>query len=263
MGQGSNPVVCVFLRKVDSAGARVDESHFFEMGEVPDINFSIPQEITSFPGNTCETDGLTVDTLVLPGQADGTLATFNVNSKIVGLMFGVEPVEVVEAGSTLTALPIIEAWKFGDWVEIGKENLDDDIVVQDATDTDTYVLGTDYKLNRSLGLIKFLSSGDVTESSEFHVSGTELARTFQQVSIKKGAVGFFQVKTVSRNRTGGGENVKDNLLCCRVVATSPRVIGVDAGSTDRVRVEFKFIPQVPVGGDSYGVIDGLPKMVGA
>lgn len=263
MGQGSNTVACVYLRKVDSAGARVSGSHFFEMGEVPDINFSIPSEITSFPGNTCETDGLTVDTLVLPGTAEGTLATFNVNSKIVGMMFNTEPTEVVNPGSTLTALDITEAWSFGDWVETGKENLDTDIIVQDSTDTTTYVEGTDYKINRSLGLIKFLFSGSVTESSEFHVSGTELPKTFQRITIQKGDVGFFEVKTVSKNRTGGGENVKDHLLCCRVVATSSRVIGVEATSSDRTRVEFQFIPQIPDGGNSYGVIDGLPKMVGA
>lgn len=263
MGQGSNPVVCVYLRKVDVAGAPVDDANFFEMGEVPDLNFSKPKEITSYKGNTCETDGLTVDTLVTEGDAEGVLGTFSVNSKIVGLMYGVDPVEVVNPGSTLTASPVTRAWKYGDWVEIGVENLDDDIIIQDDTDLITYDKPADYKLNPHLGMIKFISGGlPVVEGSEFHVSGTELAKTFQRINIKKGDVGFYELRAVAKNRIGGNY-VKDHLLCCRVVATSSRVIGVSQDSTDRVLVEFQFIPQIPVGGDSYGEIDNLPKMVGS
>ena len=263
MSQGSNPVVCLYLRKVDVTGTPVYPNFFF-LGEVPDINFSVPDDIVSYQGNTCETVGLTVGSMPVPGEADGTIATLSVNSKTVGMMYGVEPEEVVYPGSTLTAEPITTAWKYGDWIPIGKENLDDDIMIQDAGDAITYTKGVQYKLNEFLGMVMFPSTAEtpVTESSEFHVSGTELARTIQSITIKKGDIGFYEVLAKSKNRIGG-ETVKDHLLCCRVVANSSRVIGVEAGNTDRTRIEFKFIPQVPEGGNSYGVIDGLPKMVGA
>lgn len=46
------------------------------------------------------------------------------------------------------------------------------VVVKDATDTTTYVSGTDYMVDASLGQIKVLSTGDIADSATVHVSYT-------------------------------------------------------------------------------------------
>lgn len=43
------------------------------------------------------------------------------------------------------------------------------VVVQDETDTTTYVAGTDYELNARLGWIRPLPGGDITDDEELHV----------------------------------------------------------------------------------------------
>lgn len=65
------------------------------------------------------------------------------------------------------------------WVETGHVGLDT-CVVEDVTDTTTYVEGTDYEVNKRTGMIKVLTvalDGDV-----LHVSGNLLAKTGSKIT---------------------------------------------------------------------------------
>lgn len=65
------------------------------------------------------------------------------------------------------------------WVEVNQTGLDT-CVVKDVTDTITYVEGTDYEVNKRLGMIKVLTTelnGDV-----LHISGNKLAKTGRKIT---------------------------------------------------------------------------------
>ena len=67
------------------------------------------------------------------------------------------------------------------WVEIGHENLaDTGITVTNVAGTVTYVEGTDYELNRRLGFLKALSTGDIV-AGDVHVSGDKDAIAGQRI----------------------------------------------------------------------------------
>ena len=55
------------------------------------------------------------------------------------------------------------------------------VVVKDATDTTTYVSGTDYTVNTALGIVSVITSGAITSASTVHVSYSYAASTLDQI----------------------------------------------------------------------------------
>lgn len=69
------------------------------------------------------------------------------------------------------------------WVEIGALNISAvGLLVQDSTKTTTYVLGTDYEINRRLGTIKALSSGSIADAAVLKINGNLLALDGTQIA---------------------------------------------------------------------------------
>jgi hypothetical protein len=83
------------------------------------------------------------------------------------------------ASGTLTDVPVTVV--LDQWVEIGHENLaDTGITVKNTAGTVTYDEGVDYELNRRLGFLKALSTGEIV-AGDVHVSGAKNAITGQQI----------------------------------------------------------------------------------
>lgn len=92
---------------------------------------------------------------------------------LVNAFLGTETAIAQTAGAlaevTLTA-------KLDGWVETGTLNLSAvALLVQDSTKTTTYVLDTDYQVNRRLGTIKALSGGAITADQVLKINGSKLA----------------------------------------------------------------------------------------
>jgi hypothetical protein len=65
------------------------------------------------------------------------------------------------------------------WVEIGETGLET-VEVKDETDTTTYVAGTDYEVNKRIGMVKVLTA--TLEGQVLHVTGNRLAKTGYKVT---------------------------------------------------------------------------------
>lgn len=69
------------------------------------------------------------------------------------------------------------------WVDLGApQGGVSAVVVQDDTDTTTYVLGTDYEINPRLGMIKALSTGSISASDVLHVDYTAAVTTGYKIT---------------------------------------------------------------------------------
>ena len=79
------------------------------------------------------------------------------------------------------------------------------VVVQDVTDTTTYVLDTDYALDAAAGRIQILDTGSITEGEVLHVDYTPAAETRDRVQAdtkpKNG-----QLRIVADNPEGGNKD---------------------------------------------------------
>lgn len=70
----------------------------------------------------------------------------------------------------------------GAWVSLGFKNLGEDIVVENTGGTTTYVEGTDYVLNKPLGMLKVLSGSAIADGASLNVSGSYAAATGSVIS---------------------------------------------------------------------------------
>jgi len=72
-------------------------------------------------------------------------------------------------------------------------------LVQDETDTTTYVLDTDYEIDSKAGLIKILEGGSITEAEVLHVTSTWLEYNGDEVKANKALDSFYRLEVVNKN----------------------------------------------------------------
>lgn len=87
------------------------------------------------------------------------------------------------------------------WVETGYTGLDT-CVVKDATDTTTYVAGTDYEVNKRTGMIKALTTD--LDGDTLHVSGDTLAKTGAKITAGTQSVVNVALRLDGKNLATGG-----------------------------------------------------------
>lgn len=241
---------CIFLAEVDDDGNTT--SNWETPGEVQPLSLQITEEIIKVKGRTCLTNGKIIGTKSKPADATGSMTLHEITARTVAkaLKGLISTRSVTE--STLTA-SAVTLGGLGEFVEIGKEDLSS-IIVQDATDTTTYVEGVDYQLEPTLGLIAPLKAA--LEDTTVHISGTSAANTDQRVTIAAGASKKYAIK---------GKLVDDytqevvKLYLRKVLLVLQNEINfVSAEDTDHEQLDFELAPEIPTGQTDYGTIDGLP-----
>lgn len=90
------------------------------------------------------------------------------------------------------------------WVEIGQTGLDS-VAVKDVTDATTYVAGTDYEINKRLGLIKVLTTD--LNGDTLHITGTKLAKTGSKITAGTRAVVNVGLRLDGKNLATGADVV--------------------------------------------------------
>lgn len=70
------------------------------------------------------------------------------------------------------------------WIDLGKKNLTS-VVVKNASETTTYVEGTDYELDKDAGLLKCLSTGTITDAQPLKITRTWGAATITKANAAK------------------------------------------------------------------------------
>lgn len=86
------------------------------------------------------------------------------------------------------------------WVDTGSVGLDT-CVVKDATDTTTYVDGTDYEVNKRTGMIKVLTTD--LNGDELHVTGNLLAKTGSKITGATRPMVNVALRLDGKNMAGG------------------------------------------------------------
>lgn len=124
--------------------------------------------------------GQVLETVQLNQPADFTLDLKEIVGDVLLMALLGTSVALNQTAGTLTEAPIVT--KKGAWVDIGKKNLDGTIVVENSGGTTTYVEGTDYKLNKPLGLLMVLTTSAIVDGATLNVTGAYKAATGQVIS---------------------------------------------------------------------------------
>ena len=105
------------------------------------------------------------------------------------------------------------------------------VLVQDSTDTTTYVAGTDYEIDTLLqddhiGRIKILPGGSITDGETLHVTYGYAAATYSKIQAFKRAVVEGQLRFVSDNPAGNQQQL-DVWRCSLTPSGDTAMIGDD------------------------------------
>ena len=124
--------------------------------------------------------GQTLESVALQKPADFTLDLKEVNKDAMTLALLGSQVAVSQASGNLTAVSVTA--KKGFWVSLGKEALDGVVLVKDTTAVTTYVEGTDYVLNKPLGMLKVLTGSAIVDAAVLKVTSAYLATSSTVIS---------------------------------------------------------------------------------
>lgn len=149
--------------------------------------------------------GQVLESVALQKPADFTLELKEVDKESMALALLGTQAAVSQGSGTLTNYEVTT--KADSWVSVSKEALGSTITIKDkATGLITYTEGTDYVLNRPLGLIKALSTGAITADEHITVSGTYSATSGTKISGATSA-------DVRARFVFDGVNLVDGLAC--------------------------------------------------
>lgn len=119
--------------------------------------------------------GQTLESVNLQQPAELSLELKEVTGDILTMAFLGTSAAFTQASGTMADQAV--TIKKGHWVELGHKNLADIITVENTGGTVTYVEGTDYKLNRPLGLLMVLPASAIADNASLNVSGAYAGAT--------------------------------------------------------------------------------------
>ena len=243
---------CIYLAEVDDDGTLAGK--WISPGEAYPLSIKITDEIVKMRSRRCDTVGDIIATKSKPSDAGGSLSLHEYTvQNVAKALKGLIATRAVST-STLTAEPVVLG-EFGEYADIGTEDLSS-VVVKDATDTTTYTINVDYKLNAVMGLLSPMSGGAIAASATVHVTAAGAANTDERMTIGAGSSKKYAIKGNLIDDMNG-DTVKVYLR--KVLITSANEINfISDESTEHEQLDFELAPEVPTGQTDYGYIDGLP-----
>jgi hypothetical protein len=145
------------------------------LGNVTQFALQEPTEEKIRPSKGRNDRGTALDTVYIKQPATMAFAFDEVQPANLELALLGDRSTVNEGAGSLTDVAVTA--KLDKWQKIpGYRNIvASGLTVQDVTDTTTYALGTDYEINFVTGMIKALSTGDISANEVLHIDGTSFA----------------------------------------------------------------------------------------
>lgn len=124
--------------------------------------------------------GQVIESVAIPQPSDLTVEMGEVNKESMALALLGTVAALSQASGTMTDQAVVT--DHDAWVSVGHAALNaTGITVENTAGTTTYVEGTDYLLNRQLGLIKTLSSGTIPDATSVNINGGYAAITGNEI----------------------------------------------------------------------------------
>ena len=254
----------MWISDVDAYGTMT--SGYRDPGEVYPFKVSFPEELTPIIGQMADTEGKIIGSFPKSGTPSGSMTFYDMTAENVaaalGATFSVESRTLV----TLTAEEFTASAKFGEWTEIGHEQIARNAVIKNEDGTVTYKswdddpVDADYRIDLTAGLLMPLAGGQITEGQTLTITGSVPALTQTVVDMKRGSNPLRRIKATVTNRATEETGLLV-LYCVKIVPASE--VQFSSESTDSPeKNDFNLLPMLPRGGNSYGTWKGLPLSQG-
>ncbi|MGD9947522.1 MAG: hypothetical protein AB7U29_03470 [Desulfobulbus sp.] len=130
------------------------------------------------------------------------------------------------------------------------------VVVKDATDATTYVAGTDYTVETTLGLITIIESGSISEGDTLHVGYTYAAKSGYQVDIGSNVTIRVAIKAHLYDEFRGTHHTME--LDSVVLASNTEINFISEEDSTGEELQFGMTLETLSGRTSPGRVNGIP-----
>lgn len=163
--------------------------------------------------------GQVLDTVVIPGQPQVTLQFDEGDAETIGMAL-LGTVETLTVASQTRTDVDLAVTKLDVWLDLGDRYISPTgFEVTNTLGDVTYVLGTDYVVDYAMGLIKFLSDGDVVVDEVVKRSYTTVAKAGKRIQGSKKSSLRAHIYMLGKNLADGYANVVD-IPDCRLRSNS-------------------------------------------
>lgn len=187
--------------------------------------------------------GQVLSAVTLPKPMTATIKFNQMSQQLfAAAFFGTNAALTQTAGAITPAVNVTVV--LDKWVDTGVLMLDTPII-KDDSDTTTYTEGTDYVLNKRLGMIKAITGGAIADGDVLHMTGTKAAITggITMKAMTKSNVRI-RVKLDGQNYADGRNFITDIYQMRLNPSSDFSLIG-----TDFVEATFEGVLETPTGYD--------------
>lgn len=195
--------------------------------ECDKLEIATPSEPKEKKSKGRSTYGQAFVTIPVPQPTEFAITFAEVDHRVFAAQLSGLIVPIDVEASVLTNVEIVAA--LDEWIELGVENIAEaGFSVTNAAGDVTYVEGEDYEVNRRLGMLRPLSTGDIVDASTLKVSGAGLATTGTRI------VGATRYRTVMQVKLDG-VNLANNQ---DVVLKAPQAVVASDSAYDFLQSEI-------------------------
>lgn len=230
----------LYIDRLTDAGA---STGFLLTGNATKFEIKSESDIKEQTSKGRDTYGQVIATANLPKPSTIKITLNQLDPETMAMAFLGDKAALSVAGGSVADEAVTA--KLDKWVDLAKRNIDDEsVVVQDVTDTTTYVEGTDYEINYRLGMIKALSTGDISDGDVLHADYDHSAETGSEIEGATQPLIKAKLKLDGKNYVNG-KNVLVNVYYAELKPSS----AVDFLSDDFLPLELEGTLRTPDGKD--------------
>ena len=189
---------CVFIDELDANNQPTGAIGSLESTELSIETNIEEKKITS---RQCDTFGQTHASTILPSGSTVNIKLLDQPAKTLAMALLADVTETTVGIQTVTDEPATLTSTL--WAKLQYRNIDAaGVVVQDVTNTTTYVEGTDYEINRDTGMTRRIESGSIP-SGGVHIDYTTGAYTATEMTGGTKTQANVQIRLEGTNQSTG------------------------------------------------------------
>lgn len=226
---------------------------FFKVGNVYPMKLKVETEQKTQLSRMRETAGQNLDTLNRLKAITGSMDLHQWLPKTLawGLSGGAT---ALTAASGTVAVPEAITAVHDEFVRLAHKSVSS-VVVKDATDVTTYVVGDDYTVNAALGMIEVLSTGAIANSATLHVTYAYGAESGYKVDIGTSTLIRVAILVDGEDEfTGDAINAE---FYSAVISSGAEIGIISEPSSEYEKLPFSVTFETPDGMSSPGEINGI------
>jgi hypothetical protein len=216
---------------------------------------TLGQTVNSFDqvSAMCDTAGQILESRNELESVNGELTLYQYGATEIGWALGATPVAASGSGATVSPAAVT-APAAGVWLEVGHKNLTA-LTITNTGATVTYVEGTDYLVNMSLGVWTPVATGAITAASEVQVGYTYAAPTGYVLSVGTVLQHYVRLFGVLKDLKSGGL-VNFNLKCVNLT-TKNGITLISEPKTEYESLSFDLKLITPAGHTTPAVFENV------